>query len=103
MNAKIGLQVEDNLQVQTIAGLRAVKEIELEVALSWKKEVIPITDAKRVQYSAPEGVTGPTFGRVEFETKEATKTNVKIGIQQELGRDELILSMQLVRKDDPKG
>ncbi len=94
--AKVDLTIEvpGDLKVHTTLGLRDVKRIHLRCMVSWKQEILPLSDAKLVEYANASDSTTPTIARADFETKEATN-NLRIGLQTEEGSDELRFSVEL--------
>lgn len=85
---RLALQPSDSLHLQTPLGLRRVHEIKMRMALRWKHERLLLGDAKVVMYG-PANRSDAMIKQVraEFESKEATNLNLRLGIQFELGSD----------------
>ena len=96
MNVEVTLECPDELKILTPAGPRRVRRIVLRCALSWKKEEIPLSDAKLIEYTSASTPSTTSIGRAEFETKEASKNNVLLGIQTEKDSGKLAVSLQLI-------
>lgn len=103
VNFKLKLDVIGDLQVQTVAGPRIVRRINLHLALSKRKEVIPLSEAKLVEYADVGNLAIPGIGRAEFETKEASKNNLRIGMQVERDSDELAFTVQIIKPTENAG
>ena len=92
---RVTVRPSDNLQLRTSLGLRSVHEIKLALSLRWKHEQILLSDAKVVLYR-PAGVADSkvTQVRAEFESKEATNMNIRLGMQFEPGATEATFSLE---------
>lgn len=77
---KLTVTPSDNLQICTPKGNRPVKAITLPMRLRWKHEYIPLSEAKIVRYKPADNVDPlPEQVHVEFETKQASSNNLRLG------------------------
>lgn len=92
---RVTVHPSDELQLRTRLGLRRVHEIKMALSLRWKHEQIPLGAAKVVLYR-PAGAADsmPTQVRAEFESKEATNVNFRLGMQFEPGATEATFSLE---------
>ncbi len=97
------IDVPGDLQVQTAAGLRDVHRIRVRTAVCWKQEVLPLSAANLVTYSNVIDSSSPTIARVEFETQEASRNNLRIGLQMEEGSNEMRFSLQILERSEKEG
>jgi len=100
---ELDLEMPDDYEIETSLGPRLVKRINLKCALSWQKEEILISEAKLVEYSPARGETSATIRRAEFQTKKASKNNLRIGLQVEGESRKMRFSVQLANSEDNKG
>jgi hypothetical protein len=93
---RLAIEPSDNLQTHTVAGLRRVARINMELSLRWRHERVPLSAAKVVAYGPadPADSLHPQI-RAEFESKGATPRNVRFGLQYQKGSDQVVLSVQL--------
>lgn len=96
---KLTLTPSDNLQLCTPKGKRRVKSITMPLRLRWKHESISLGDAKIVRYR-PADPTDPFPEQVlvEFETKQARSSNIKLGVQLRQGDAKVHVSAEMVPK-----
>jgi len=89
---KVTLTPSDNLQLCTQKGNRRVKSVTMPLRLRWKHEAIPLSDAKIVRYKAADDADPlPEQVLVEFETKQASSQNLRMGfLLQQCSGDVLI-------------
>jgi len=93
---RITLTPSDCLKLRTRVGERRVNFIRMALLLRWKHERIALDAAHVVSYR-PANPSDPMLPQVraEFESLEATKSNVRFGVQFEPGRDNLSFTLQL--------
>lgn len=86
---RLTLTPSDNLQVSTPKGSRRVTSITMPLRLRWRHEAISVDDAKIVRYrSAVAADPFPEQVLVEFETKQASSQNLRLGfLMQQSGED----------------
>jgi hypothetical protein len=90
------LEPADDLRLRTSSGLRRVQRITMRTLLRWKHERIPVSSANVVQYrAAAPGDPMPPQIRAEFESKEATASNLRLGIQFRPGDERAQFTLQL--------
>jgi hypothetical protein len=95
---KIVLNITDELMIRTTRGPRPVKRITAEVNLSWRQELIPLSQARVVKYSNVEGTSGTPIARVEFESMGASHVNILLGVQSEPNGKNARISLELIKK-----
>lgn len=99
VKVQVKLDVADDLKVITSAGPRLVKQITFQCALSWKMEEIQLSQAKMVEYENAVDPSVPSIIRAEFETKEASKNNLRLGFQTTENLGELTISAEIIGND----
>jgi hypothetical protein len=82
---------DDDVAIATTVGWRPVRRLEFELALSLVLEQVPLTDAKVVEYADPDG---SVLRRVEFQTKGASRVNLRLGIQGAPQTDLLLVDVE---------
>jgi hypothetical protein len=87
----------DDLYLLTDFGRRRVHEIRMKVALRWKREEIMLNDANVVLYK-PANSDEPVLPQVraEFESKEATHMNLRLGMQFVPGSDQTQFTLDVL-------
>lgn len=101
LKVNITLDVADELKVNTSAGPRQVKQIIFPMALSWQKEVIPLSESKAYVYESPISNICPTIHRVEFKTKKATK-NLRLGFQTNDSSENCTITAEFLENETQK-
>lgn len=92
---RLRLTPSDQLLLSTRLGPRRVHEIRMALSLRWKHERVLLREAKVISYApGTQQDSMPLQGRAEFESKGATKMNVRFGVQLEQGGDRAILSIE---------
>lgn len=91
------IKPSDELTLQTRLGLRKVKTIRMSLAMRWKHEELALGDATVVSYKPASQLDSlqPQV-RVEFESKEATNANFRIGIQRQIGSSNASFTLQVL-------
>lgn len=97
------IDVPGDLQVQTILGLRDVHRVRLKIAICWKQETLPLSEGRLVTYANVVDSSSPTIARVDFETREASRNNLRIGLQLEEGSNEMRFQVQILDPSDKNG
>lgn len=94
---RIVLEPSDNLQLRTTRGLRRVVRVSMHMALRWKHERIALGNARVVNYR-PVDPSDPLIPQVraEFESKEASASNLRFAIQVQPGDSNAALSVELL-------
>jgi len=95
---KIVLNIADELTIRTTRGPRPVRQITAEVNLSWRQELIPLSQARVVKYSNVEGTFGTPIARVEFESVGGSHVNVLLGVQSEPNGKNARISLEVLKK-----
>jgi hypothetical protein len=91
----------DNLQLCTPKGNRRVGSITLPLRLRWKLESMRLSDAKIIRYEPADPADPfPEQVRVEFETKQGTSNNVRLGVQLQQGDAMARVSVAIVPKNE---
>ncbi len=94
---RLAIRSSDDLYVITTLGRRRVREIKMALSLRWKHEEVERKDAKVILYeSANSKEAMRAQVRIEFESKEATHTNLRLGMQFIPGSDEVRLSVDVL-------
>ena len=94
---RIVLKPSDDLHLRTKLGLRQVTEVKMAVALRWKHEQVLLRDARVVTYRpADSNETLPNQVRAEFESKDATHSNLRFGMQFVPGSTEAAFTIELL-------
>jgi len=93
---RISLTPSDSLKLRTRVGERKVNCIRMALSLRWRHERIALDTAKIVSYQPanPLDLMQPQV-RAEFESKEATNSNVCFGMQFQPGEDNVSFTVQL--------
>jgi hypothetical protein len=97
------IEVPEDLQVHTALGLRDVHRIRLKTAICWKQETLTLAGGSIVTYSNAVDPSSPTIARLELETQEASKNNLRIGLQMEEGSNQMRFSVQLLDRNLENG
>ena len=93
---KLTLTPSDNLQLCTSKGNRRVKAVTMPLRLRWRHEAISVSDAKIVRYK-PADTTDPFPEQtlVEFETKQAGSSNLRLGFLLQQSTGDVIIRGQI--------
>lgn len=93
---RLSIEPSDDLHLRTRVGPRRVRQVEISLSLRWKHERIPMHAANVVTYQPvnPADPMRPQV-RAEFESKEATPSNVRYGVQFQPGKDDVCFTVQL--------
>ena len=93
---RITITPSDHLTLRTRVGLRRVECIHMLMSMRWKHEQIALSAANVVSYhpANPSDPMQPQV-RAEFESKEATNSNLRFGMQFQLGKDVVSFTVQL--------
>jgi hypothetical protein len=101
---KLTITPADDLRFFTPKGNRQVKLITLPMRLRWKREDMPLSDAKLVRYRPADAADSLTEQVVvEFETKQARSNNLRVGFQLQQGSEQILVSAELVQAEPSAG
>ena len=92
---RLSITPSDTLMLRTRVGERQVRRIDLTLSLRWKHERIPLADASVVSYqpASSSDLMKPQV-RAEFESKDATNTIVRFGMQFQPETDLISFTLQ---------
>ncbi len=86
-----------DVSILTTSGLRSLKEIVFSFDLSIRREDIPLSDAKIIEYASLEKPE-EAHQRIEFTTTAASITNVRVGVQGKPGAAQVRFSVEPLPK-----
>ena len=94
---RVSVRPSGELSVNTRLGPRRVKEVKMTLSLRWKHERVLRDDAQVVVYrpADPDDPMRPMV-RAEFQSKEGTSANFRLGLQFEPGESNVTVSVETV-------
>ncbi|MHB8974308.1 MAG: hypothetical protein ACYC3X_28615 [Pirellulaceae bacterium] len=100
---EVMIEPSDTLQLCTSQGIRRVKSITMPLRLRWKHEFFPLSDATVVRYGPADSADVlPEQVRVEFETKQASSINLRVGFQLQQGDAKMHISGEVTMVERPR-
>jgi len=94
---RLAIKPSDDLYVITTRGRRCVCEIKMALSLRWKHEEVALKDAKVILYESANPTEAMSAQvRAEFESKEASHMNLRLGMQFIPGSDQAWFSVDVL-------